>query len=182
MSLYTPIPLQMISARRARSLARFFALKHARAKELPPHPLTKDAEDLVASHAWQDDLSSLSATIRNAVIMAEGEEVGTDVIRLPEARSTGTGANDWERIEEAARTLMGQSLAELERAHILLMLECCHGNRILAADVLGISVRTLRNKLKKFAHDGIPVAGPGPATKHHRSRTEQEEPSVVRST
>ncbi len=178
MSLYAPIPLQVISARRARALARFFALKHARAKDLPSRPLTMDAEDLIASHGWQDDLSSLSTTIRNAVIMAEGAEVGPDVIRLPEVRSSRTDASAWDRVEEAVRALMGQSLAELEREHILLTLECCRGNRILAAEVLGISVRTLRNKLKKFAQAGVPVAGPGPASKHHRSRAEQEEPSI----
>ena len=175
MPLYTTIPLQAISRRRARLLARFFALKHAHAKDLPPRLLTKDAEDLVAAYVWQDHLSYLSATIRNAVIMAEGAEVGTEVVRLPEAGSIGTDASEWDRVEEAVRTLMGQSLAELERAHILLTLECCCGNRILAAEVLGISVRTLRNKLKKFAQDGLPIAGPGTASKRHRARAEQEE-------
>jgi DNA-binding NtrC family response regulator len=173
MSLYTPVPFQPISAQRARTLARFFAFKHARAKELPARPLTKDAEDLVASYAWLDDLPSLSATIRNAVIMAEGAEVGSDVIRLPEARPNRTDADDWDRVEEAVRTLMGQSLAELEREHILLTLECCRGNRILAAEVLGISIRTMRNKLKKFTQDGMPIARPASPSKHHRPRAEQ---------
>lgn len=175
MPLYTTIPLQAISQRRARLLARFFALKHAHAKDLPPRLLTKEAEDLIAFYPWQDDLSSLSATIRNAVIMAEGTEVGTEVIRLPEAGSIGTDANEWDRVEEALRALLGQSLTELEREHILLTLECCGGNRILAAEVLGISVRTLRNKLRKFAQEGMPIAAPGTPSKHHRSRAEQEE-------
>jgi DNA-binding NtrC family response regulator len=42
----------------------------------------------------------------------------------------------------------GQSLAEIERAHILSTLERCHGNRSAAARALGISRRTLYNKLQ----------------------------------
>ena len=173
MSLFTPVPLHTISARRARALAQFFALKHAHEKGLPPRLLTKDAEDLIATYAWRDNLLSLSSTIRNTVIMADGADIGADAIRLPVARSNHTDANDWGRIEEAMRALIGQSLAELEREYILLTLECCHGNRVLAAEVLGTSVRTVRHKLKKFAQEGMPVAGPGTLSKRHRPRAEQ---------
>lgn len=53
--------------------------------------------------------------------------------------------------------LVGRTVADVERALILQTLAHCRGNRTSAANVLGISVRTMRNKLRSFIEDGIPV-------------------------
>ena len=45
---------------------------------------------------------------------------------------------------------MLESIADLERRHILNVLQKCDGNRMRTAEVLGISIRTLRNKLKEY--------------------------------
>lgn len=42
------------------------------------------------------------------------------------------------------------SLAEVEKRHVLLVLEVCGGNRTTAAEVLSISIRTLQRKLKRW--------------------------------
>jgi DNA-binding NtrC family response regulator len=55
----------------------------------------------------------------------------------------------------------GQSLADVERDHILGTLAHCGGNRTRAARVLKISVRSLRMKLQTYAHTGISVPAPG---------------------
>jgi transcriptional regulator of acetoin/glycerol metabolism len=54
--------------------------------------------------------------------------------------------------------LVGCRIAEVERALILRTLEHCHGNRTSASTVLGISVRTMRNKLRTFLDEGIDIA------------------------
>ncbi len=54
--------------------------------------------------------------------------------------------------------LVGSSVAEVERALILGTLAHCHGNRTSASSILGISVRTMRNKLRSFIEDGVPVS------------------------
>jgi DNA-binding NtrC family response regulator len=56
--------------------------------------------------------------------------------------------------------LVGRSIVDVERALILETLQHCLGNRTQAADVLRISIRTLRNKINKYASEGvyIPVA------------------------
>lgn len=54
--------------------------------------------------------------------------------------------------------LVGRTVDDVERALILRTLERCHGNRTSASGILGISVRTMRNKLKTFVEAGIPVA------------------------
>ena len=52
-------------------------------------------------------------------------------------------------------------MEEVERELILETLTHCLGNRTHAANILGISIRTLRNKLNEYAHDGVPVPPPG---------------------
>ncbi|MBB5685270.1 helix-turn-helix domain-containing protein [Sphingobium boeckii] len=54
--------------------------------------------------------------------------------------------------------LVGRTVAEVERALILGTLAHCRGNRTSAAHMLGISVRTMRNKLRSFIEDGIAVS------------------------
>lgn len=56
---------------------------------------------------------------------------------------------------------VGQTVAEVERHLILDTLEYCAGNRTHAAKILGISIRTLRNKLNEYAQAGIVVPEPG---------------------
>lgn len=53
--------------------------------------------------------------------------------------------------------LVGRTVADVERALILQTLAHCRGNRTSASNILGISVRTMRNKLRTFIEDGIPV-------------------------
>jgi DNA-binding NtrC family response regulator len=56
-----------------------------------------------------------------------------------------------------ARGLVGRTVAEVERDLILVTLDHCVGNRTHAARILGISVRTLRNKLGEYASAGVDV-------------------------
>jgi len=53
--------------------------------------------------------------------------------------------------------LVGRTVADVERDLILETLKYCLGNRTRAAGVLGISIRTLRNKLSDYAAAGMPV-------------------------
>jgi DNA-binding NtrC family response regulator len=54
------------------------------------------------------------------------------------------------RIEDLVRPLVGRDLDEVERALILETLANCGGNRTLAAQILGVSVRTIHNKLRRW--------------------------------
>jgi two-component system, response regulator FlrC len=58
------------------------------------------------------------------------------------------------------RALVGRTVADVERDLILETLKYCLGNRTHAADILGISIRTLRNKLNVYAADGVRVPPP----------------------
>jgi flagellar motor switch protein FliN len=62
--------------------------------------------------------------------------------------------------EQVTRNLVGRTVAEVERDLILETLKHCLGNRTHAANILGISIRTLRNKLNEYAADGAPIPPP----------------------
>jgi DNA-binding NtrC family response regulator len=62
--------------------------------------------------------------------------------------------------EAVSRTLVGQTVAEVEQQLIIDTLTHCSGNRTHAATILGISIRTLRNKLKEYSEAGVAVPAP----------------------
>jgi DNA-binding NtrC family response regulator len=53
--------------------------------------------------------------------------------------------------------LIGSTVGEIERELVLQTLARCDGNRTRAARVLGMSVRTLRNKIRQYQAEGIDV-------------------------
>ena len=57
------------------------------------------------------------------------------------------------------RGLVGRTVADVERDLILDTLDHVLGNRTHAANILGISIRTLRNKLNQYTDEGVPRAG-----------------------
>jgi DNA-binding NtrC family response regulator len=63
-------------------------------------------------------------------------------------------------VQAVAHALVGRTVADVERDLILETLKHCLGNRTHAANVLGISIRTLRNKLTEYAADGVRVPPP----------------------
>lgn len=58
---------------------------------------------------------------------------------------------------ELAEALVGLPVADVERDLILATLRQTNGNRTHAAEILGISVRTIRNKLKDYADRGFDI-------------------------
>jgi len=51
--------------------------------------------------------------------------------------------------------LVGRTVESVERELIMDTLNYCLGNRTHAANILGISIRTLRNKLKQYSYEGL---------------------------
>jgi DNA-binding NtrC family response regulator len=80
---------------------------------------------------------------------------------LPEVLARLCGQRRMARVEPAAAdpldALVGRTIAEVERDLILHTLARCRGNRTSAAAMLGISVRTMRNKLRSFLQDSEPT-------------------------
>jgi DNA-binding NtrC family response regulator len=62
--------------------------------------------------------------------------------------------------EAVSRGYVGQTVAAVEQQLIIDTLGHCLGNRTHAANILGISIRTLRNKLKEYTEAGVAVPAP----------------------
>src|SRR5271167_4314183 len=113
------------------------------------------------------NVRELENTLHRAVLLPSEPEIGIDGILSPDGlrleRSRGSGAVAHAAIaaEQVRRNLVGRTVAEVERDLILETLKHCLGNRTHAANILGISIRTLRNKLNEYAADGVPVPPPG---------------------
>ena len=147
----------------AAALSQFFIDKYARANGRPARRLSKEALAQVQAHTWPGNVRELENAMHRAVLLANDEEVGADAIRAPDGAPVGardaTGAAI-EAAQEAARHLVGRTVAEVEQDLILETLTHCLGNRTHAAHILGISIRTLRNKLKQYSDEGLRIIPP----------------------
>jgi DNA-binding NtrC family response regulator len=94
-----------------------------------------------------------------------GAEIGVDDILSPDGTRLGQAyrtdiPHAVMAAEQVTINLVGRTVAEVERDLILETLKRCLGNRTHAANILGISIRTLRNKLNVYAADGSPIPPP----------------------
>jgi len=97
--------------------------------------LTSAAEDRLLAYGWPGNVRELRSLMEQSVIFAVGNEIRPDEVDLamPNAITGGT-----------------QSLADVERRHILDVLKNCNGNKSEAALILGVARSTLVLKLKGY--------------------------------
>jgi two-component system, response regulator FlrC len=148
-------------------LADYFVKKYAAANSVPTRPLSQEARRTLTLNYWPGNVRELENTMHRAILMASGDEIGADAIltpdgvRLDQQKNAPAVAHAAFAAEQVTRGLVGRTVAEVERDLILETLKHCLGNRTHAANVLGISIRTLRNKLNEYTADGVPVPPPG---------------------
>ena len=86
------------------------------------------------------------------------DEVGNlSFARCQRQRAGGAPA---QAADAVTRSFVGQTVAAMEKTLILDTLTHCLGNRTHAANILGISIRTLRNKLNEYADEGAAIPAP----------------------
>ncbi len=145
------------------TLAKYFAKKYAESNGVDYRPFTKSAEEALKCHTWRGNVRELENTIHRSVLLAQGDEIDTDAImlNLSESLPTDDATSVAAAAASKAETMVGKTVAEVERDLIIGTLEHCLGNRTHAANILGISIRTLRNKLKIYSEEGVAVPLPG---------------------
>lgn len=157
-------------------LARFFAEKYATANGMPQRALADDTLALLRRQRWPGNVRELENTIHRAVLLAQGDTISPDAIMTPDGQrpalmaATPDGLNlagpvslDEDQDQQDTAALVGRTVAAVERDLIIDTLYHCLGNRTHAANILGISIRTLRNKLKQYSEEGVQVPLPGDA-------------------
>jgi two-component system response regulator FlrC len=139
------------------ALARHFSSRLAAANGLDDRPLSRAALDRLLQHHWKGNVRELENCLHRAVVLARGDRI--------EAHDIVLGTKPASTISSAAMpaALVGRTVADVERTLIIDTLRHTLGNRTHAATLLGISIRTLRNKLRQYSGEGIPVPPPSPA-------------------
>ncbi|BAE49303.1 sigma-54-dependent transcriptional regulator FlbD [Paramagnetospirillum magneticum] len=148
-------------------LAEHFVKRYTEANGLPTRQLSAEARQLLSRHHWRGNVRELENTMHRAVLLASGAEIGPEAMILS---GNPVGTNPDPMVAQAANAaasvigarggMVGKTVAEVERDLIIDTLSHCLGNRTHAANILGISIRTLRNKLKQYSDEGIDVPPP----------------------
>jgi DNA-binding NtrC family response regulator len=152
-------------------IAEHFARKYADANGVPVRPIAKAAREILLRHSWRGNARELENTMHRAVLFAKGPEIGPEAITIlstegaaeaAAAQQSGgaPGAVAGEVDGVRVANLVGRTVADVERDLIIETLNHCLGNRTHAANILGISIRTLRNKLKLYSDEGVAVPLP----------------------
>jgi DNA-binding NtrC family response regulator len=131
-----------------RELAEYFVRLYAP----PGQSLSLDSAllDRLESHDWPGNVRELANCLRGAVALATGNQIGTEALE----------DSDWNQLEESTaarpaddRLQAGVSLENMERRLLAMTLDATRGNRSRAAELLGVSLRTVRNKIRSY---GLP--------------------------
>lgn len=126
-------------------LAKHFIKKYSELNELPMKDLSKEAADALLHYLWPGNVRELENTMHRAVLLSGGDEIGIDAVMLQNPQA----------VKEEETPAVGQTVAGMERKLIIDTLKHTMGNRTTAANILGISIRTLRNKLKQYQEEGF---------------------------
>ena len=136
-------------------LADHLLAELARDNSIRCRGFTAEALEWLARRRWPGNVRELRNVIERALLRARGDRLGAEDL-LGEARY---GVNEQPTLVPAAAADSGRTLAEVEKEHILRVLEACGWNRSAAAQLLGIDRRTLFSKIQRYG-----LVGPG-----HRS-------------
>jgi DNA-binding NtrC family response regulator len=104
-----------------------------------------EAMEVLRGYAWPGNIRELRNTVERAVILLDGETIGPE--HLPPDMRPGPAP-----VEEL-RLPLGLELRQIEREYILSSLSRNGGNKARTAELLGISEKTLYNKLHRYAEE-----------------------------
>lgn len=142
-------------------LSELFVERYAKANSMPAKDLDPMAIERLRRYRWPGNVRELENCMHRAVLLSQGTTIGPEAIILPDDTDTSSDLDS--DFDSGASSLVGRSVADVERRLIVDTLAHTFGNRTRAATILGISIRTLRNKLKQYGEEGmsIPPYGTG---------------------
>lgn len=152
------------------ALTTFFLKRYAEINHKPEKPLSSAALKALMAYDWPGNVRELEHTIERAVVLSKGTEISdrdlfihgitfknidvvdttSDAESAPVETAAAAGVTP-------APASVGMTISEVERDLILNTIKDFGGNRTKAAEVLGVTVRTLRNKLNEYRAAGIDV-------------------------
>lgn len=149
------IPLSLPALRDRRDdipvLARYFAEQFAAQRRMGVPRLREDFIDRLQSHTWPGNVRELANFIRRVVTLSDTLDI--DARCFDSEFQPGNVRRATSTHSQAPTTAAGTPIREMERKHLENTLALTAGNRTHAAEMLGISIRTLRNKIREY---GLP--------------------------
>ena len=156
------------------ALCTYFVKKYTAANGMKPKGISNQALEAIKATQWRGNVRELENAMHRAVLLSGGAEIEISDIRLPDGSILNQGPSAGspvalagqailaaQTVQAASANLVGRTIEAVEQEMILDTLKHCYGNRTHAAQILGISIRTLRNKLKQYLDAGIDVPAPG---------------------
>lgn len=125
-------------------LIKFFVNKYSEKNNKQIVTIDETALEQLLAYDWPGNVRELENSVERAVIICRGEKLLTK-------HFFAVGLNRNAKLPKEETPV---SISEVERAHILRILKQQNGNRTRAAKILGISIRTLRNKLNEYREQG----------------------------
>lgn len=154
-------------------LSSFFIKKYSEINKKAVKPLSDDALKALQSYDWPGNVRELEHTIERAVVLSKTNEItskdlflhGITIAGFKSKPETENIVEEKEVVKKTADIssdesmggTVGRTIADVEQELILKTLQDVAGNRTKAAEILGITVRTLRNKLNEYRDMGIDV-------------------------
>jgi two-component system nitrogen regulation response regulator GlnG len=150
-------------------LAEHFLRKYRKRTKKAIEQMAADAMKLLMSYSWPGNVGELENNIYSAVVMCKGDQVLPEHLPIyfqenaKALMSFHKGSDDYSHLfmqtldsirgklfEDLKGKVHAQLIEALERALICIALKHCQGNQVKAADLLGISRNTLRERMLKF--------------------------------
>jgi len=106
--------------------------------------LTRELLARLEEQGWPGNVRELGNFVRRAVALSRGGEIGMEAFDHGKISPRNVHGPEWKP---------GLSLDEMERQLLAMTLESTGGNRSRTAELLGVSLRTVRNKIREY---GLP--------------------------
>ncbi len=154
-----PVELPVLSQRKddisvlAYFFLRQFATRHSRSIDR----ISPEAMRYLIQAPWPGNVRELENAIERAVIMCADDALEIRHFFITNPLPDNVKAALSEPVVSFSQPTEAISLAELEKKHILSTLKIQSGHRAQTAKILGISIRTLRNKLNEYKSEGEDV-------------------------
>ncbi len=126
-------------------LASHFLERFAREYSSPARRITPASMEHLMAYDWPGNVRELANVVQRSVLLSTGETVEIDLMASPAPKTPSCSRGEPQ---------VGQSIAEMERDLILGTLRATGGNKTEAAAILGVTSRTLSNKIRLYRDRG----------------------------
>ncbi len=131
-------------------LAQHYSAQYATQFARGQVQFSQEAANRLLNYPWPGNVRELQNVMQRAILMAKGQIIKGDELPLESAKAL-------ESLDWIKALPIGKSMYEVETKFIIETLKRHNGNRTHAAKTLGISLRTLRNKINEFTAGGLEV-------------------------